>query len=260
MSGHDNFTWWVNSEAKTVIHKGVEKEIESTFFTPTPAGYPESYLLQNPDEFNISFKDDTVSNSYEGIDRDELSKRYKEWEKSKKFEENLDKINPRDFTDIVKSRIKGEMIRIDWEKIKEDFPNTYHKLIMWYDKWKRDNTMSGRLEGKNEPHMESIELNFRWFDLYTPQEQAAILFEFFDYYLVRILPGFHGHKQAFFYQLYVGGHPVDKVSMFFESYPTRNEAVCMGILGAFKLVENPTKKLKKDLEAIKYEVHEEGGK
>lgn len=73
MSGHTEFTSWINSEAGHVIYKGEVKKIKSTFFT--------SDGCHNSDIFMIQLKNKTVDLSE--VDYDDLSERFNQYKNNK---------------------------------------------------------------------------------------------------------------------------------------------------------------------------------
>ncbi len=72
MSGYSTFTWWIHTEAKTLLHKKEEKKIVDTFFTSSP--------IPNSDTFCIRLEDSTVidDENTEDVDWMELQKRFNE--------------------------------------------------------------------------------------------------------------------------------------------------------------------------------------
>lgn len=68
MSGHSNFTSWINSEAKYILVNGEQEEIVLTFFTSDP--------MPNSDTFNIKTKNGVYELRDDGVDFNDLRDRY----------------------------------------------------------------------------------------------------------------------------------------------------------------------------------------
>lgn len=84
MSGHTDFTWWINTEAKHVIYKGEPKKIKGTFFTSDGG-------CHNSDIFMIRLAKKSINLGDNDLDYNDLSERFDEYKNKKNKPKNKKK-------------------------------------------------------------------------------------------------------------------------------------------------------------------------